>query len=489
MLVRLTPPGGKARTFRTRGGSRSWHIDGGCATATVPLPLTGNDLDRITLARVDIFGANGLDWSGMVWRRPREGEPIECAGLVNALTFERRSALYADTQFLGELKDHIVDGRNPGAFDCSIAGGVVTMGQSPNTTGDAGDYRGYYYMGDTELTRLDFSADVNHADVALRIRSRDASGSLIETTTYVKTSTGVQTGQTATFPSGTYGFDMICLVEVTPSTPSRYDKWVKVWDMTLRSTPVTSVTPEAVLGHVCDALPSWVLPSGDAYRSHIGTSGVGIDSLAFRDVTTTDKDKADAVLKFAPWHFGFYSRRVGGQSHVVPVYEPVETAPSLELDVTRIADESLRDRSADSLASAYIVNYTDIDGRRRYVTVADESTANYLNRVGYEITGIVDASFTSSTSLATTAGQAFADEADKQDTEGDALIRRVRLANGRTAPAVLCMPGKMVRVRGMGQSRLLTIVGSEASDRGMRVTFSRVSADLEYLARKAASQK
>lgn len=488
MLVRITPPGGQARTFRTRGGSRSWHIDGGCATATVPVVLTGGDLDKILLARVDIFGANGLDWSGMVWRRPREGEPIECAGLVNALTFERRAALYADTQFLGDLKDRVVEGKNAGAFDCTIAGGVVTMGQSPGTNASAGDYRGYRYQGDVPLTRLDFSANVNHADVKFVLRGFDVNGASFGTQ-YEKTSTGIQTGLSFTFDPGTYGFWMVCYVEVTPSTPSRYDKWVRVWDMTLRSTSITSVTPEAVLRHVCDALPAWVLPAGDAYRSHIGTSGVAIPSLAFRDVTTTDKAKADAVLKFAPWHFGFYSRRVGGQSHVVPVYEPVQTAPSLELDVTRIADESLRDRSADSLASAYIVNYTDIDGRRRYVTVADESIANYLNRVGYEITGIVDASFTSSTSLATTAGQAFADEADKQDTEGDALVRRVRLANGRTAPAALCMSGKMVRVRGMGQSRLLTIVGSEASDRGMRVTFSRVSADLEYLARKAASQK
>jgi len=246
MLVRLTPPGGKSRTFRTRGGSRSWHIDGGCATATVPVVLTGGDLDKILLARVDIFGANGLDWSGMVWRRPREGEPIECAGLVNALTFERRAALYADTQFLGELKDHVVDGKNAGAFDCSITGGVVTMGQSPDTTASAGDYRGYRYMGDTELTQLDFSANVNHADVSLLVRSRDSAGSLVGTV-YTKTSTGSQTGLSVSFPSGTYGFDFICLVDVTPSTPSRYDKWVTVYDMTLRSTSITSVTPEAVL--------------------------------------------------------------------------------------------------------------------------------------------------------------------------------------------------------------------------------------------------
>lgn len=486
MLVRLTPPGGHARVFRVRGGSRSWHIDGGCATATVPLRLSGNDLERVTLARVDIFGANGLDWSGMVWRRPREGEPLECAGLANALTFERRAALYADTQFLGDLKDWVLEGRNAGAFDCTIEGGTVTMGQSPGTTADANDFRGYYYMGDTPLTRLDFSANVNHADVRLLIRGLDASGTPFGTD-YIKTATGTQTGQSLVFDAGTYGFRMLCYVEVTPSTPSRYDKWVKVWDMTLRSTSITSVTPEAVLRHVCDALPAWVLPAGAAYRAHIGVSGVAIDSLSFRDVRTDDKAKADAVVRLVPWHFGFYSRRVEGAAHVVPVFEPIETTPSLALDVTRLTDESLRDRSADALASEYIVSYRDEDGRTRYVTVADESTANYLNRIGYEITGVVDASFTSSASLAATAGQAVAEEAHKQDSEGTALVLRARLANGRRAPAMMCMPGRMVRVRGMGPSRRLTIVSAEASDRGVQVTFSRTSTDLEYLARKAAS--
>jgi hypothetical protein len=55
---------------------RSWDISGGCADASIPLSLSNEDSERILLAKVETFGATGLDWTGVVWRKPRYGAPL-----------------------------------------------------------------------------------------------------------------------------------------------------------------------------------------------------------------------------------------------------------------------------------------------------------------------------------------------------------------------------------------------------------------------------
>lgn len=480
MLVRITPPGRRARVFRVSGVKRSWHIDGGCAAATIPLALSAEDTERIALARVDLFGPLGLEWAGMVWRKPRAGEAIECAGLANALTFTRRTGIFADTR-VADLQEW--NGTNWGAYKRSVSGGVVTILQSPGTTASAGDTAGYYYWGDAPLYNLRLSGNMAHNSIDLHIATSATEGAATSTA-HSNTGTGAF-GPVNVNLGGARGYVIYGRTPVT-STPSRSDTYLSVWDITAHGVSgLTTITPEAVIGWCLDALPSWALPAGAAYRAYVGTSGVTISSLVFDDPRTDDKAKIDAVTGLTTHHFGFYARRAGAGRAVVPVYEPVETTPSLALDVTRVADDSLQEASVEAQANNYIVGYTDADGRTRYLEVADTDASNYLNRIGYAIDGAVDASFTSSPTLATAAGTSAAEAARKYSVEGTASIIRARTANGRSVSPLACMPGRMVRVRGLGRDRLLTVVSTEAEGAQVRVTFGRKPTDLAYLATQA----
>lgn len=479
MLVRVTPPGRSAKVFRVSGVKRSWHIDGGCAAASIPLPLSGEDAERILLARVDTFGSRGLDWSGMVWRKPRAGEPIECAGLANALTLNRRAAIYADTR-TSEWEPLKFAGYTPDGWDAGqgVASLVVGIGAGAYASGTKVEYR-YTLPANVASCKLSGSFATPDAKVEARLYTS-------------ATATGAGTLR-ATYTGGAFATTVAAdtrSVRLYVGTNASYspgaDTSATFSGLVLHGVAgITALTPEAVITHNIDAMPAWAMPAGAAYRSHIGVSGVTIGSLVFDDPRTDDKRKVDDVLQLSAHHFGFYPKRIAGGAAVVPVYEPVETAPSLSLDVARLPDESLRERSADSMASSYVVAYTDENGATRYVTVADTDTANYLNRIGYAIVGAVDATFTASSTVATAAGTASAAEATRSGTEGTATVVRARLANGRQTSALSCLPGRMVRVRGLGRDRLLTVVSAEAEGSKVRVSFARKATDLAYLAGRA----
>lgn len=486
MLVRITPPGRTAKVFHVAGVKRSWHISGGCATATIPLPLAADDADRILLARVDTFGPLGLDWSGMVWRRPRHGEPIECAGLANALTFNRRSALYADTRLTpwvvrvaaGANPDGWTAGMGTASLTASIVAGTYSTGA--NVSWIHGPFRS------TDNVRLigTIAGLAAQTEVLAATYLSDGSSYRVEAT-LGNGAFDIPVARAAT------GYVQIIVRSNTTYSPGT-DAAVVISGLKLHAVSGIAtgaggtLTPEGVIGHVCDALPTWALPAGAAYRRHIGTSGVTVASLAFPDADTDDKAKADAVVGQSAHHFGFYPRRVAGRAVTVPVYQAVETAPTLSLDVSRVADDRLRDRSADGLSSAYVARYVDSRGVARFVTVADADTANYLNTIGYSIVGTVDASWTASSATATAAATASAAAAKASDTEGSVGIVRARLANGRTAPALACMPGRMVRVRGMGPGRELVVSSVEADGaKKVSVAFAPKATDLQYLTAQA----
>lgn len=486
MLVRITPPGRAARVFSVPMVKRSWHIDGGCAAATIPLALSAEDIDRILLSRVDVFGPLGLDWSGMVWRRPRSGEPIECAGLANALTFKRRPALYCDTS-LNTWKQYMASNYTPNgmSYGLGVASIVVTVNAATYTAG--AQVEAHKVIPSSNGVRVKGTLTLPASSgyqVRLYTATDPTAGSTLR-------ATYTANGAFDTVVNATGIASLRLYFGVNTGTTAATNLAFTITDLKVYGVKGVatgagqSLTPEAVIADAVNQLPTWVLPAGAAYRAYIGTSGVTLPSAAFPDPTSTDKAKVDSVSKLSDHHFGFYPRRIVGTAVTVPVYESVETMPSLMLDVTRIPDASLRDHSADAMASEYLVAYEDENGQTRYVKVADPDDS-YLSRIGYEITGVVDATFTTSSTVATAAGTVAAARA--ADTEGTATVIRARTANGRLVSPLACMPGRMVRVRGLGRDRLLTIASAEAEGAHVRVSFARKQTDLSYLAARSLSR-
>lgn len=481
-IVRITPPGRISRTYNVPGTVRSWDIDGGCATATVPLMLSAEDSERIALARVDIAGGIGEDWTGIVWKRPRAGEPIECAGQAAGLTLTPREAAYARTDFLGELKDwKAATELNDGAFERTNAGGKLTILQRPGTTTASGDTAGFSLFGDVAWQRLTATVNKPHAKMSMRIATGATEGA---TTLQRYVSTAGTTGTTALDISlgGDTGIVFQGLI-TGANSPSRSDTFVEVYGITLYGTTLTApITPVKVIVDCLDALPTWVLPAGAQYRRRLTDPAVTIGNITF-DRESDDKRKVDAVVSMTACHFGFYPDRVDGRMAGVPVFEPISTTPDFIVDVRGAGRDGLRDRGVEALANSYLTRFSTVDAGNRHVTVPDAAADNYLNEIGYSKTAMVDASWTTSLTDATAAGAQAASVAT--DIEGSVTIQRARLANGRQCSPLLIMPGKMCRVLGLGKARDLIVRSVEASDASVSVTFAPSGTDLRYLTSKA----
>lgn len=478
MIVRITPPGRRSRCFTVSGVRRSWDINGGCATASIPLALSAEDRERILLARVDIFGPLGLDWTGVVWRKPRSNAAIEAAGQAVGLTLTPRERHYADTSL--QFQDY--DGTDWNGLSRSLTGGVLNFAVSTTASASANDRIGVWRWYDVPLDSLAFSADVNHADVSIEIFSSDTPGAC-STSVYTKPATGSQTGQTASI-SGKQGYVVTMKVDTNCSGSS--DRWVQLWDLIAYELSTTAITPRVVIDDCLDALPTWILPAGASYRGFLDTPAVSIASLDFADKRSTDKGKVDAVVAMTADHFGFYPRWIGGLKAGVPVLKAISTSPDVALDVRAVVSETLQERGADGLANQYRVTYNDEQGVNRVTAIDDTSADNYLNAVGYDKTADVDATWTASETLAQAIGTQAAATAAAQDVEGQVVIRRARLANGREVSPLYVMPGMMARVRGLpGGARDLIVRSAEATDTEMALTFAPTFADLRYLAAKA----
>jgi len=57
-----------------------YNIFGGCLTASLPCLLTDRQRANLDLAKVELFGSEGLVWSGFVWDKPKPGEPLVALG-------------------------------------------------------------------------------------------------------------------------------------------------------------------------------------------------------------------------------------------------------------------------------------------------------------------------------------------------------------------------------------------------------------------------
>jgi len=482
-IVTITPPGRNRKSFIVSGVSRTWDIDGGCATASIPLMLSAEDRERIGLANVRISGGLGMDWEGFVWRRPRAGEPIECAGQAVGLTLTPREAQYAKTNFLGDLKDwkHPTTEYNDAAFERTNSGGKLTICQRAGTTTNALDKAGFYLFGDVSWQRLIATVNKPHAKMSMRIVT-GATEAAYTTARYASTDGATGTEDIDIDLGGDRNINFIGAI-TTGATVNRSDTFVELYDITLYGTTLTApITPLKVVTDCVDALPTWVLPAGAQYRRRLTDPAVTIGNLGF-DAESTDKTKCDSAVAMTACHFGFYVDRIDGSMFGVPVFEPISTTPDFIIDVRAALSDSLRDRGIEALANSYLTRYSTVDGGTLHATVPDATAGNYLNEIGYSKTAVVDASWTTSATDATAAGTQAA--AIACDTEGAVTIARARLVNGRECSPLLIMPGKMCRVLGLGAARNLVVRSVTATDASVSVTFAPTGTDLRYLASKA----
>ncbi len=437
LVVTVKPVGREEYALSTDGQPRfSVARFGGYEAATIPCLLDEEERMTVLGATVRIHGVTGIVWQGIVLRRPRRGEPLLVQGWGWCGTLGRRKALYADTRFLSDMRDHTVEGRNAGAFDCSISGGIVTMGQAPNTTASASDFRGYYYLGDLPLTRLTFSANVNHADVLLEIKGLDANGVPFGNA-YQKTSVGAQTGLSFTFAPGTYGFYAVCVVEVTPSTPSRYDKWVKVWDMTLYGTGVTPLTTSNIVTDILsNEIDARYMPAPGGF---IEAEPTVIEPLEF-DATDANT-KLREITKYAAYDFGWYME---GQE-CLPHWTPTSTTPDYVIRIDDAESYDIDESSLDELVSAVVVKYEDANGTPTTATVLDTDPAHPLVQLGIVRYGEVEAQ-TASAATAADIGSLYLSERGRAQVKGSVTTRAVYTAAGTPAylPDIRC--GRMALV-------------------------------------------
>lgn len=481
-VVTITPPGRNPKSYIVVGVSRTWDIDGGCATASIPLMLAAEDRERIGLAKVHITG-NGADWEGLVWRRPRAGEPLECAGQAVGLTLTPRAAPYAKTDFLGSLKDwkHLTSELNDGAFERTNSGGKLTICQRPGNETAVGDTAGFYLWGDVAWQRLTATVNKPHAKMSMRISYSTTEGAL-SSHQYLSTAGTTGTEDIDISLEGRRGFVIAGLITAA-NTPNRSDTFVELYDLTLYGTTLTApITPLKVVVDCLDQLPTWILPAGSQYRRRLTDPAVTIGSLGF-ERESTDKTKCDSVVAMTACHFGFYVDRVDGRMAGVPVLEPISTTPDFIIDVRAALSDGIRDRGVEALANSYLTRYTTVDGATLHTVVADATAGNYLNLIGYSKTALVDASWTASATDAAAAGTQAA--ATVSDTEGSVTIARARLVNGRECSPLMIMPGKMCRVLGLGAARNLVVRSVTATDASVSVTFAPTGTDLRYLASKA----
>lgn len=416
----------------------------GYEAATIPCELSEWEREGVLGATVHIHGTG---WRGIVTRRPSDHEPLLARGWGWCGTLGRREAIYCATQFLGELEDYSGEAdRNPGAFDVSIAGGVITMGQAPNTTATTGDNRGYAYRGDQPLTKIVFDANVNHADVFLSVRGLDASGKPTGSP-YNKTATGTQTGLSFTFGAGVYGFRAIAYCNVATSTPSRFDKWVKMWNVKLYATSISTVNTGNVARDVIanEIDPLW-LPAGNEYLAWIDDEPTVIEPLVFG--SSPANAKFETLSVHAANEYGWYSELVNGVEECVPHWFPRSTTPDYVLKVSECEIVELDESSLDELASVVRVHYKTIDGRATYTDVTDTDPTHPLVRLG--ITRYADVSAqTSSSTTATAIGTLAAAENGRRKVKGSVTTRKLLSITGVLADPYAVRGGQMVRVLGL----------------------------------------
>jgi hypothetical protein len=456
VIVTVKPQGRSEYRIRTDGAPRfsSSLAAHGYEAAEVPVEWYPEDFRDLLGARLRIHGESGIAWQGIVKRRPSRDDPLQAQGWGWCGTLNLDKRIYAKTDWPSELTERRDAAQNSAAFSTSVSGGTIMMSQSPGTTCDAGDRVSVWYWGDVPLDRLEFDGYVNHADVSLRIYASTAPsgfGSLV----YNQTATGTASSQTADL-GGAYGFAIMCHVDVTPSTPSRMDKYVTVSNGVLYGTDLATVDTSSVAEHIIDnEIDSMWLPAGDAYRAWIESESTTIEPLVFDSCDANSK--FDELSKHAAYDLGWYVEHVGGIPYCVPHWSPRSTTPDYILKVDEAESVDIEEAALDELVSVMRVNYETADGRPTHTDVTDTDPDHPLVRLGITRYGEITAQ-TSSEATATTIGQLALTEKGRAQVKGSATTRYLYTATGVPAYLPSVRPGEIVRVMGLEQGHVDCIV-------------------------------
>ena len=124
----------------------TYNIFGGCLSATLPCSLTDRQRAALDLARVSIYGSDGLVWQGCVWDKPDASSPLVALGPNLWLGFTVRAKTFTG----GSGIDAIIS-------DC--------LDQLPASVLPAGSaYRAFMQDETSTDTPLDFDASTTELD-------------------------------------------------------------------------------------------------------------------------------------------------------------------------------------------------------------------------------------------------------------------------------------------------------------------------------------
>ncbi len=357
--------------------------------------------DRLIDARLSIHPPKGEVWLGRIAdiQSPGGHALFVCSGAAGDLGRVFPGELpYCDTS----LSFDEWNGVNWGAFQRSISGGVIDMGQSPGTTSQQNDRAGYWrvYPAGTELEALKFDLlNTPHADIRLEVSAADpVTGEPVGTlATY--TAAG---SHEFSFSAGCSAYLIRVRINSTPSTPSRYDKFVRVGNLRLYGVRgVPSITVPAVLNHLTAKIPAWM--DFDTSGAWIEPDAAVIEPLVF-EAHHQIADCLNELAELRARELSVRAKLSGGRIRPAIVSRPIDPAPAYQV-FPESTEGQISGGGIASLADRMRVFYTDQGGRTRYVDVIDTSDDNYLRTIGQP--RMITASIPSaSTSVATDYAQA-----------------------------------------------------------------------------------
>ena len=417
----------------------------GYEAATIPCYLTETE-------RADIQGAvvhvHSTGWRGVVLARPEPNEPLLVSGYGKwAGSLSKRKVMYAKTDWMSDAEEDnsIPVGSQPSAFELSNPNATMTIAQSPGSVCNAGDHAGYMYWGDTPLNFLRFDCLIAHNDLRLRIYALLSPG-VLGALVYEQDGAGTYTSQGAFF-SDAYGFAVYGYVDVTPSAPSRMDKYVRIYNTKLFGDVVspTIATPQITANILENNIPEPYYLTAAEYAPFTAQTDWDLGVLEF-DSTTANEQFAE-LMRLAPIEYGWYSedQAVIGNACVPHVFDRPTTAAYM----LRLADcpslPRLEQATLNELTSGTIVHYTDAAGRSATLTVPDTDPTHPLVALGIPRYGEIDAQAAAATKAAAIGALANA-ENGRARIKGDVTTDRLLTINGGPADTARVKAGEMCYV-------------------------------------------
>ena len=462
-------------------------VNGGYTTARIACVLT-RDRDRILDARVRIFPAKGTPWIGRVANVRQEGSTAEltCTGPQADLARFRREVFYCHTAF-SEWRERAGLNRDQ----------RIRMAQTENgwsgdwasgTTYAAGSMNGIILdIPTTNACRLVFGwtrfnqTDYRYLVYASATPDNSGGGAWGAPISTQEVGSGGTSG-TATVDVNKTGVKQLLLalsnaIQVTPGANTSYHvSGIQVYGVS----GITSVTAPAVIGNVCDNLPTWVMPSGIEARRWIDPDATTIEPLTF-GAESSELDIIEEALSYRDFDFAFRSKLIGGAYEPVPVYSARSTAPSYQLfpDMPGMLDLTGDDITA--MSSAVRVLFADAGGRTRHVDVTETSEDNKLVTIARAKMDVIQAS-TQSAATATLVGQRYLAQRRGIRVAGTATIEGPisDMAGAHVLPCEL-EAGRYIRLHGTPygtvDSRIVEV--TKVGDSYARVNLDNTSTSLD----------